>query len=109
MLTVFNFDIRCPSLEHRQPNYIQVDLEGGSDSDNCQTPKTPTVALPQTPTRHTQLHAVIDIKRRELLLYQICRKYCHEMPVHLGRPDITVLICPCEPGKQYIVCTFVKF
>lgn len=39
--TVFNFDIRRPSLEHRQLNYIQVDLEGGSDSDNPQTPKTP--------------------------------------------------------------------
>ncbi|EMP40475.1 Fibroblast growth factor receptor substrate 2 [Chelonia mydas] len=61
--TVFNFDIRRPSLEHRQLNYIQVDLEGGSDSDNPQTPKTPTTPLPQTPTRRTELYAVIDIER----------------------------------------------
>ncbi|XP_075456388.1 fibroblast growth factor receptor substrate 2 isoform X1 [Ascaphus truei] len=60
---VFNFDIRRPSLEHRQLNYIQVDLEGGSDSDNPQTPKTPTTPLPQTPTRRTELYAVIDIER----------------------------------------------
>ncbi|XP_068132796.1 fibroblast growth factor receptor substrate 2 isoform X2 [Hyperolius riggenbachi] len=61
--TVFNFDIRRPSLDHRQLNYIQVDLEGGSDSDNPQTPKTPTTPLPQTPTRRTELYAVIDIER----------------------------------------------
>ncbi|KAM9311246.1 fibroblast growth factor receptor substrate 2 isoform 2-T2 [Gastrophryne carolinensis] len=61
--TVFNFDFRRPSLEHRQLNYIQVDLEGGSDSDNPQTPKTPTTPLPQTPTRRTELYAVIDIER----------------------------------------------
>ncbi|XP_030070631.1 fibroblast growth factor receptor substrate 2 [Microcaecilia unicolor] len=61
--TVFNFDIRRPSLEHRQLNYIQVDLEAGSDSDNPQTPKTPTTPLPQTPTRRTELYAVIDIER----------------------------------------------
>ncbi|NP_001082181.1 fibroblast growth factor receptor substrate 2 S homeolog [Xenopus laevis] len=61
--TVFNFDIRRPSLEQRQLNYIQVDLEGGSDSDNPQTPKTPTTPLPQTPTRRTELYAVIDIER----------------------------------------------
>lgn len=60
--TVFNFDIRRPSSEHRQLNYIQVDLEG-SDSDNPQTPKTPTTPLPQTPTRRTELYAVIDIER----------------------------------------------
>ncbi|XP_075713052.1 fibroblast growth factor receptor substrate 2 isoform X2 [Rhinoderma darwinii] len=61
--TVFNFEVRRPSLEHRQLNYIQVDLEGGSDSDNPQTPKTPTTPLPQTPTRRTELYAVIDIER----------------------------------------------
>ncbi|XP_053321516.1 fibroblast growth factor receptor substrate 2 [Spea bombifrons] len=59
----FNFDVRRPSLEHRQLNYIQVDLEGASDSDNPQTPKTPTTPLPQTPTRRTELYAVIDIER----------------------------------------------
>lgn len=61
--TIFNFDVRRPSLEHRQLNYIQVDLEAGSDSDNPQTPKTPTTPLPQTPTRRTELYAVIDIER----------------------------------------------
>ncbi|XP_069485448.1 fibroblast growth factor receptor substrate 2 isoform X2 [Ambystoma mexicanum] len=61
--TVFNFDVRRPSLDHRQLNYIQVDLEAGSDSDNPQTPKTPTTPLPQTPTRRTELYAVIDIER----------------------------------------------
>ncbi|XP_043943941.1 fibroblast growth factor receptor substrate 2 [Protopterus annectens] len=61
--SVFNFDIRRPSLEHRQLNYIQVELEGGSDSDNPQTPKTPTTPLPQTPTRRAELYAVIDIER----------------------------------------------
>ncbi|MBN3313566.1 FRS2 factor, partial [Atractosteus spatula] len=61
--TVFNFDFRRPSLEHRQLNYIEVEMERGSDSDNPQTPKTPTTPLPQTPTRRTELYAVIDIER----------------------------------------------
>ncbi|KAG8439666.1 hypothetical protein GDO86_005732 [Hymenochirus boettgeri] len=61
--TVFNFDIRRPSLDQRQLNYIQVELESGSDSENSQTPKTPTTPLPQTPTRRTELYAVIDIEK----------------------------------------------
>lgn len=61
--SVFNFEIRRPSLEHRQLNYIQVDLEAGSDSDNPQTPKTPTTPLPQTPTRRTELYTMIDIEK----------------------------------------------
>ncbi|XP_066580083.1 fibroblast growth factor receptor substrate 2a isoform X2 [Amia ocellicauda] len=61
--TVFNFDFRRSSLEHRQLNYIEVEMERGSDSDNPQTPKTPTTPLPQTPTRRTELYAVIDIER----------------------------------------------
>lgn len=61
--TVFSFDLRRPSPEYRQLNYVQVDLDGGSDSDNPQTPKTPTTPLAHTPTRRTELYAVIDIER----------------------------------------------
>ncbi|XP_036375953.1 fibroblast growth factor receptor substrate 2-like [Megalops cyprinoides] len=64
--TVFNFDFRRPSLEpQRQLNYIEVEMEKekGSDSSGPHTPKTPTTPLPQTPTRRTELYAVIDIER----------------------------------------------
>ncbi|XP_023682217.1 fibroblast growth factor receptor substrate 2a isoform X1 [Paramormyrops kingsleyae] len=62
--TVFNFDLRRPGPEApRQLNYIEVEMERGSDSSNPQTPKTPTTPLPQTPTRRTELYAVIDIER----------------------------------------------
>ncbi|XP_041110018.1 fibroblast growth factor receptor substrate 2-like isoform X2 [Polyodon spathula] len=61
--TVFNFDLKRPSLDHRQLNYIEVEMEKGSDSSNPQTPKTPTTPLPQTPTRRTELYSVIDIER----------------------------------------------
>ncbi|XP_028843758.1 fibroblast growth factor receptor substrate 2b isoform X2 [Denticeps clupeoides] len=61
--TVFNFDFRRPD----QINYIEVETEGrgagGSDSSNPQTPKTPTMSLPQTPTRRTEVYAVIDVER----------------------------------------------
>ncbi|KAI1882175.1 hypothetical protein AGOR_G00247990 [Albula goreensis] len=64
--TVFNFDFRRPSLEpQRELNYIEVEMEKekGSDSSGPQTPKTPTTPLPQTPTRRTELYAIIDIER----------------------------------------------
>ncbi|XP_036373961.1 fibroblast growth factor receptor substrate 2-like [Megalops cyprinoides] len=65
--TVFNFDFRRPGLPEppRQLNYIEVEMEKekGSDSSGPQTPKTPTTPLPQTPTRRTELYAVIDIER----------------------------------------------
>ncbi|KAG5267687.1 hypothetical protein AALO_G00224530 [Alosa alosa] len=70
--TVFNFDIRrgvgaagivgVPD-PLRQLNYIEVEMEKGSDSSGPHTPKTPTTPLPQTPTRRTELYAVIDIER----------------------------------------------
>ncbi|KAL2093937.1 hypothetical protein ACEWY4_011249 [Coilia grayii] len=80
--TVFNFDFRR-SLDHsqRQLNYIEVETDGrvagsgggnaggggggGSDSSNPHTPKTPTspLPLPHTPTRRTELYAVIDVER----------------------------------------------
>ncbi|XP_063073251.1 fibroblast growth factor receptor substrate 2a [Engraulis encrasicolus] len=56
----------------RQLNYIEVEMENnnkGSDSSGPHTPKTPTTPLlqqalmPQTPTRRTELYAVIDIER----------------------------------------------
>ncbi|KAJ8261657.1 hypothetical protein GJAV_G00156840 [Gymnothorax javanicus] len=65
--TVFNFDFRRPGLPEslRQLNYIEVEMEKdkGSDSSGPDTPKTPTTPLPQTPTRRTELYAVIDIER----------------------------------------------
>ncbi|XP_048409060.1 fibroblast growth factor receptor substrate 2-like isoform X1 [Stegostoma tigrinum] len=60
---VFSFDFKRPCPEQRQLNYIQVDLEGGSDSDNPQTPKMPSTPVPPTPTRRTEFYAVIDIKK----------------------------------------------
>ncbi|XP_030631494.1 fibroblast growth factor receptor substrate 2a [Chanos chanos] len=63
--TVFNFDFRRLGGPEplRQLNYIEVEMEKGSDSSGPQTPKTPTTPLPQTPTRRTELYAVIDIER----------------------------------------------
>ncbi|KAG9331903.1 hypothetical protein JZ751_016612 [Albula glossodonta] len=63
--TVFNFDFRRSVLPDplRQLNYIEVEMEKGSDSSAPHTPKTPTTPLPQTPTRRTDLYAVIDIER----------------------------------------------
>ncbi|XP_051891088.1 fibroblast growth factor receptor substrate 2-like isoform X1 [Pristis pectinata] len=60
---VFSFDFRRPCPEQRQLNYIQVELEGASDSDNPQTPKLPSTPVPPTPTRRTEFYAVIDIKK----------------------------------------------
>ncbi|XP_055761120.1 fibroblast growth factor receptor substrate 2a isoform X1 [Salvelinus fontinalis] len=77
--TVFNFDFRSGRLAGgpcgldplRQLNYIE--LEMGSDSSGPQTPKTPTTPCgvglgslllpPSTPTRRTELYAMIDIER----------------------------------------------
>ncbi|XP_012670879.2 fibroblast growth factor receptor substrate 2a [Clupea harengus] len=64
--TVFNFDFRRGGLgpeQLRQLNYIEVEMEKGSDSSGPHTPKTPTTPLPQTPTRRTELYAIIDIER----------------------------------------------
>lgn len=69
--TVFNFDFRrgvgaagvALPEPLRQLNYIEVEMEKGSDSSGPHTPKTPTTPLPQTPTRRTELYAVIDIER----------------------------------------------
>ncbi|XP_057184923.1 fibroblast growth factor receptor substrate 2b isoform X1 [Triplophysa rosa] len=58
--TFFNFDFRRPCLESHRLNYIEVETENSS---NPQTPKTPTSPLPQTPTRRTELYAVIDVER----------------------------------------------
>ncbi|XP_010890317.2 fibroblast growth factor receptor substrate 2a [Esox lucius] len=78
--TIFNFDFRpgrvtggLASDPLRQLNYIELEMEKGSDSSGPQTPKTPTtpsgVGLgglllpPSTPTRRTELYAMIDIER----------------------------------------------
>ncbi|XP_061085342.1 fibroblast growth factor receptor substrate 2-like [Conger conger] len=60
--TVFNFDFRRAGGEL---NYIEVEMERerGSDCSTPHTPKTPTTPLPHTPTRRTELYAVIDIQR----------------------------------------------
>ncbi|KAK9952633.1 hypothetical protein ABG768_018451 [Culter alburnus] len=60
--TFFNFDFRRPCFESHKLNYIEVETET-ENSSNPQTPKTPTSPLPQTPTRRTELYAVIDVER----------------------------------------------
>lgn len=60
--TFFNFDFRRPCLDSHRLNYIEVETET-ENSSNPQTPKTPTSPLPQTPTRRTELYAVIDVER----------------------------------------------
>ncbi|XP_072529606.1 fibroblast growth factor receptor substrate 2a [Salminus brasiliensis] len=62
---IFSFDLRrAPAAEaFRQLNYIEVEMEKGSDSSGPQTPRTPSTPLPQTPTHRTELYAVIDIER----------------------------------------------
>ncbi|XP_077374066.1 fibroblast growth factor receptor substrate 2-like [Festucalex cinctus] len=65
--TVFNFDFR------REPpktlNYIEVETDGGgnrgaSDGSDPHTPRTPSSPPPPgTPTRRTELYALIDIER----------------------------------------------
>ncbi|KAL7883030.1 hypothetical protein SRHO_G00006880 [Serrasalmus rhombeus] len=64
-MNIFSFDLRrAPAGEAcRQLNYIEVEMEKGSDSSGPQTPKTPTTPLPQTPTHRTELYAIIDIER----------------------------------------------
>ncbi|XP_062373771.1 fibroblast growth factor receptor substrate 2a [Sardina pilchardus] len=69
--SVFNFDFRrggagsggASGMLPATLNYIEVEMEKGSDSSGPHTPKTPTTPLPQTPTRRTELYAVIDIER----------------------------------------------
>nr|XP_055046861.1 fibroblast growth factor receptor substrate 2a [Misgurnus anguillicaudatus]XP_055046862.1 fibroblast growth factor receptor substrate 2a [Misgurnus anguillicaudatus] len=63
--TVFNFDFRRLGAGDplRQLNYIEVEMDKVSDSSGPHTPKTPTTPLPATPTRRTELYAVIDIER----------------------------------------------
>ncbi|XP_067110555.1 fibroblast growth factor receptor substrate 2a [Osmerus mordax] len=66
--TVFNFEFRgAGGLDPlRQLNYIEVEMEKGSDSSGPHTPKTPTTPLlgpPPPPARRTELYAVIDIER----------------------------------------------
>ncbi|KAL0967200.1 hypothetical protein UPYG_G00249080 [Umbra pygmaea] len=78
--TIFNFDFRSARATSalgpvplRQLNYIEVEMEKGSDSSGPQTPKTPTTPCglslgglllpPTTPTRRTELYAMIDIER----------------------------------------------
>ncbi|XP_076878732.1 fibroblast growth factor receptor substrate 2b [Brachyhypopomus gauderio] len=60
--SVFSFDFRRPCEAHAL-NYIEVETERGSDSSAPQTPKTPTSPLPHTPTRRTELYAIIDVER----------------------------------------------
>ncbi|XP_043932698.1 fibroblast growth factor receptor substrate 2-like [Protopterus annectens] len=60
---VFSFDFRRPYPEQRQLNYIQVELEGGSDSENPQTPRYPCTLVPCTQSQRTDCYAVIDIKK----------------------------------------------
>ncbi|XP_066506157.1 fibroblast growth factor receptor substrate 2b [Hoplias malabaricus] len=64
--SVFSFDFRRPCEPHAL-NYIEVETETererGSDSSAPNTPKTPTSPLPHTPTRRTELYAVIDVER----------------------------------------------
>ncbi|XP_056312207.1 fibroblast growth factor receptor substrate 2a [Danio aesculapii] len=63
--SVFNFDLRRLGVGDplRQLNYIEVEMDKVSDSSGPHTPKTPTTPLPATPTRRTELYAVIDIER----------------------------------------------
>ncbi|XP_051978418.1 fibroblast growth factor receptor substrate 2b isoform X1 [Xyrauchen texanus] len=59
--TFFNFDFHRTGLESHRLNYIEVQTKPESSS-SPQTPKTPT-SLPHTPTRRTELYAVIDVER----------------------------------------------
>ncbi|TRY88683.1 hypothetical protein DNTS_006257 [Danionella cerebrum] len=58
--SVFSFESLCPL---RQLNYIEVEMDIVSDSSGTHTPKTPNTPLPATPTRRTELYAVIDIEK----------------------------------------------
>ncbi|XP_061532403.1 fibroblast growth factor receptor substrate 2-like isoform X1 [Phycodurus eques] len=67
--TVFNFDFRRPPGVGEQPkmlNYIEVEMDnrGTSDGSDPHTPRTPSSPPPPgTPTRRTELYALIDIER----------------------------------------------
>ncbi|XP_029432423.1 fibroblast growth factor receptor substrate 2-like [Rhinatrema bivittatum] len=62
----FNFDIRKPNLESNQLNYIQVELESSCDSDNPQTPQSPTT-LSWTPTHQTDFYSEVDLEKTAAL------------------------------------------
>ncbi|KAK7883820.1 hypothetical protein WMY93_026943 [Mugilogobius chulae] len=57
--TVFNFDFRRP-LEEQALNYVEVETD---TNHSPATPRTPTSPAPGTPTRRTELYALIDIER----------------------------------------------
>ncbi|XP_061697154.1 fibroblast growth factor receptor substrate 2-like isoform X2 [Syngnathoides biaculeatus] len=61
--TVFNFDFRQPP---KTLNYIEVEMDnrGASDGSDPHTPRTPSSPPPPgTPTRRTELYALIDVER----------------------------------------------
>ncbi|XP_027016684.1 fibroblast growth factor receptor substrate 2b [Tachysurus fulvidraco] len=69
--SVFNFDLRRPCETHTL-NYIEVEMDPGSDCSTPRTPHTPATPRPPTPTtapstatptRRTELYAVIDVER----------------------------------------------
>lgn len=58
----FNFDIRHPGLEGKHLNYIEVELESGCDSDNPQTPQSPSSGSPTN-----QFYSEVDLEKTAAL------------------------------------------
>lgn len=73
--SVFNFDLRRPCEPHTL-NYIEVEMDPGSDCSTPRTPHTPASPPPPTPTtapstatptRRTEPYAVIDVERTKAM------------------------------------------
>uniref|UniRef100_A0A673JFL2 Fibroblast growth factor receptor substrate 2-like n=1 Tax=Sinocyclocheilus rhinocerous TaxID=307959 RepID=A0A673JFL2_9TELE len=63
LLNYENLPALPPVWETRKPNSHEEELKSPSLNGFQHTPKPPTTPLPPTPTRRTELYAVIDIER----------------------------------------------
>ncbi|XP_057692523.1 fibroblast growth factor receptor substrate 2-like [Corythoichthys intestinalis] len=59
--SVFNFDLRRAGEAAKTLNYIEVEMDNGDGPGTPRTPASPPP--PGTPTRRTELYALIDIER----------------------------------------------
>ncbi|XP_063790386.1 fibroblast growth factor receptor substrate 2-like isoform X2 [Pseudophryne corroboree] len=62
-----NYDMRQATHESKTLNYIQVEMEGGCDSDNPQTPQSPDCSLLGTKGPQSEFYTELDLKKTAAL------------------------------------------